>query len=138
MEDDLRRLKLPKDKDPRELLAEISATEVQYKCKMTDSKKAAVILRAGAKDYSVIMTMTSSIALATMKQKATAKESIDEIHNQFHIGQNKTATEKKHQKLTDEDDSGHKISLAEVGHFKHRCYGYGKVENKRNDCPNKN
>ena len=50
MEDDLRKLKLPKGKDPKELLADMAAIEVQYKYRMTDIRKVAVVLRAGEKD----------------------------------------------------------------------------------------
>ena len=39
MEDDLRKLKLPKDKDPKELHTDMAAVEVQYKCKMTEIRK---------------------------------------------------------------------------------------------------
>ena len=44
MEDDLRKLKPPKDKDPNELLADMVVIEVQYKCRMTDIMKVAVVL----------------------------------------------------------------------------------------------
>ena len=43
MEDDSRKLKLPRGKDPKELLTDMAAIEVQYKCIMTERKKAAVI-----------------------------------------------------------------------------------------------
>ena len=39
MEDNLRKLKFPKDKDPKELHADMVSTEVQYKCKMTEIRK---------------------------------------------------------------------------------------------------
>ena len=36
-------VKLPKDKDPKELHADTVAIEVQYKCKKTEIRKVAVI-----------------------------------------------------------------------------------------------
>ena len=44
MEDDLRKLKLPKVKDSKDFLADMAAIEVWYKCKMTEIRKVAVIL----------------------------------------------------------------------------------------------
>ena len=43
MDDELRKLKLPRDKDPRELLGDIAAIEVQYKYNMTETKKVVVV-----------------------------------------------------------------------------------------------
>ena len=60
MEDDLRKLKLPKDKDPKELHTDTAAIEIQYKCKMTKIRKVAIILPSGTKDYTVIIPMTST------------------------------------------------------------------------------
>ena len=56
------KIKLPKNKkDPKELLTDIAATEVQYKCKLNERKKPVVVLQVGRNDYSVIMTMTGSM-----------------------------------------------------------------------------
>ena len=44
MNDDLRKLKISKNKDPKELPLEMAAIEAEYKCTMTGSKKAAVVL----------------------------------------------------------------------------------------------
>ena len=115
MEDDLRKLKCPKDKDPKELLADMTAIEVKYKYKMTGIKKAAAILQADAKDYSAIMAMTSSMEISAHSRKATAAEYITEMHRQY---RNTNGSRKKHQKITNGDDYGHKTSLAEVGKFK--------------------
>ena len=43
IEDDLRELKLPNDKDPNELLADMAVIKVHYKCRMTGIRKVAVI-----------------------------------------------------------------------------------------------
>ena len=69
MEDDLRKLKLPKDKDPKELLADMAAFEVQYKCRITDIRKVAVVLRAGTRHYAVTMTMSSTLTTYSHSRK---------------------------------------------------------------------
>ena len=76
IEDDLRKLKLPKDKDPKELQEHMAAIEVQYSTPMTDERKLAVALRADAKDYAVIMAMTSTMIISAKQRKPTAAEYI--------------------------------------------------------------
>ena len=44
MDDGLRKLKPPRNKDPKYLLVDMAAIEVQCKCNMTKRKKAAVVL----------------------------------------------------------------------------------------------
>ena len=44
MEDDLRKIKLSRDKDPKKLPAKMAAIQIQYSSNMTESKKAAVVL----------------------------------------------------------------------------------------------
>ena len=66
--------------DLKELLDEMMAIEVQYTCIMTERKKAAVVLRAGSKDYSVIMATKPSMVQATSKQPATPAELVVEMH----------------------------------------------------------
>ena len=80
MEDDLRKLKLPKDKDPKELQENMAAIEVQYSTPMIDESKSAVVLRAGMKDYAVIMVMTSSMTVTGKSRNPTAAECITEMH----------------------------------------------------------
>ena len=74
MEDDLRKLKLPNDKDPKDLEEHIAAIGVQYSTHMTDERKLAVVLRAGMKDYAVIMAMTSTMTVSAKSRKPTAAE----------------------------------------------------------------
>ena len=67
---------------------------------MTEVRKAAVILEAGTKDYSVIMTMTPSMITSAHPGKATEAEFIAEIHKQYRVGQNTNGSKKKHQKIS--------------------------------------
>ena len=47
MEDDIRKIKCAKQRDPKKILNGIAAVEVQYGCNLSDSKKAACVVRAG-------------------------------------------------------------------------------------------
>ena len=47
MVDDLRKLRLPRTKDPKTLRDAIAAIEVQYEIPLTEVRKTAVVLRAG-------------------------------------------------------------------------------------------
>ena len=47
---------------------------------MIDKRKLALVLRAGAKDYAVIMAMTSTMTVASKSRKPTAAEYITEMH----------------------------------------------------------
>ena len=50
MEDDLRKLRLPRTKDPKTLRDTIAAIKVQYAPPLTEVRKKAVVLQAGAAD----------------------------------------------------------------------------------------
>jgi len=93
MEDDLRKIDLPRDNDPKKLLAKMAAIQVQYSCIMTESRKAAVVLRAGSTDFSVIMAMKASLVQAIFKRPATAAELVADMHKQYRIARNKTGKE---------------------------------------------
>ena len=58
MEDDLRKIKLHKKKDPKDLLDNIAAVEVRYGCVLSPEKKAAVVVHAGNFDYAAVITVT--------------------------------------------------------------------------------
>ena len=63
MEDNLRKFKLPKDKDPNELQENMAAVEIQYSTPIIDERKLAVVLQADAKYYAVIMATTSTMTV---------------------------------------------------------------------------
>ena len=98
---------------------------------MTEVRKAAVVLEAGTEDYSVIMTMTSSMTTSVHSREATEAEFIAEMHKQYRIGQNTIGSKKKHQKIAT------RPLLLRCVIFKQLCYGYGQVGHNRNHCPNK-
>ena len=130
MGDDLRKLKLPRDMDPKELVEEMASIEVKYTCITTKRKKAAVVLRAGSKDYSVIMAMISSMGQATSQRSATAAEYVAGMHMQFRIaGHIKTGKKRK-----DETDDYDEVTLAEVGEFNGNCNHCDKKGHKEIDC----
>ena len=104
---------------------------------MTEIRKVAVILRAGAKDYAVIMSMTSTMTQAAHTRTATAAENITEMHKQYCIGRNTIGSEERSKKIADNNDIVHETSLAEMGNSRQQCYGCGKVGHKRNNCPDK-
>ena len=129
MDDDLGKLKLPRDNDPKELLADMVAIEVQYKYHMTERKKAAAVSQAGSNDHSVVMTMTSSMAKTTFKRSGTAAKLVAEMHKQYRIAGHKTG--KKSKEETDDDNE---IALAEVDEFNGSCNHCGKKGHKEIDC----
>ena len=96
---------------------------------MTERKKAAVVLRAGSKEYSVIMTMPSSMQKSTLKRPATSAELAAEMYKQYRIAGHKTG--KKSKEETDDDN---KIALAEVAEFNKNCSHCGKKGHKEIDC----
>ena len=81
MENDLRKLKLLKDKDPKEVQEKMAAIEVQYSTPMTDERKLSAVLRVGAKDYAVIMAMTPTMTVTGKLRRPAAAKYITEMHN---------------------------------------------------------
>ena len=93
MEDDLQKIKLHKKKDPKILLDDIAAVEVQYGCVLLKDKKAAVVVHTGKFDYDAVITVTGTTIRANHARVPTAKELATEIHKQYCIpgGRNKEA-----------------------------------------------
>jgi hypothetical protein len=61
MEEYLRKLRLPKTKDPKSLRDAIAAIEVQCSTPLTEVRRKAVVLRAGAADYASIMASLGTV-----------------------------------------------------------------------------
>ena len=131
LDEDLRKITLSRKKDPKDLLAEISAIEIKFGIKISAVKKAASILRAGQRDYAQVMTITCTIMLATHKREATPEELVDSMHKQWRIQGNKERTSKK------VEDDGHETALADVNENGARCYECGSPHHKRNQCPHR-
>ena len=51
LDEDLRKIKLSRKKDPKDLLAKILTVEIKFGIKIGDVKKLSTILRAGKRDY---------------------------------------------------------------------------------------
>ena len=93
MEDDLRKIKLHKKKDPKDLLSDIALVKVWYGCALSPDKKASVVVRGGKFDYAVVITVTGTTIRSGSNRGATAEELVAEMHKQFCIlgGKNKEA-----------------------------------------------
>ena len=137
MLDDLRKLRLPRTKDPKTLRDAIAAIEVQYEIPLTETRKTAVVLRAGASENSSVMATLGTVMQLTNQRDPTSAEYITEMHKQFRIEKVKAEGEKKTKKKSDEDENGLKTALGEVGAFTAKCYGCGKTGHKKADCPSK-
>ena len=82
LDKDLRKIMHSRNKDPKDLLAEISVVEIKFGIKIRDVKKSATIRCAGKWDYGKVMTITRTITKTTAKRKATPKEIVMEMHKQ--------------------------------------------------------
>ena len=54
--DNLRRIGHSRKKDPQDSKSEMSALQIKFEITIAADKKAAVILRAGQKDYALVVT----------------------------------------------------------------------------------
>ncbi len=82
MEDDLQKIKLQKTWDPKKLLDNIAAVEVQYGCILADAKKAVVVICVGKTHYASLMAMLGSMTRAVHNRNVTAEELVAEMHLQ--------------------------------------------------------
>ena len=85
LDEDLRGIGLSKRKYLKLLLAKMSALKIKYGIPIADTKNCAVILRDGQKDYVEVMTITSTVIIATTNRKATPQEMVDVMHKQWRI-----------------------------------------------------
>ncbi len=126
MEDDLCKIKLHKKKDPKDLLDDIAAVKVQYKCVLLKDKKAAVVVRAGKFDYAAVITVTGTTIRVGNNRGDTAEELVAEMHKQFCISGGKN-------KEDDDDDDMKETALSANSDIE--CYYCGQKGHKKNNCP---
>ena len=112
MEDEMSKLKLDKKKDPKTLLEDMAAIEVRYGCALSEKKKAAVIIRAGKKDYATIMAVTGTSIRGARNRAATAKELTLEMHKQWRIQGNVAGDDEVDGDEDDDDDGELETALA--------------------------
>ena len=104
MEDELCKIKLHNKKDPKNLLNDIAAVEVRYRCVLSPDKKAAVVVCTGKFNYAAVITVTGTTIRAGSNRGATAEELVAKIHRQFCIlgGKNKD---------TNKDDKAPRVAM---------------------------
>ena len=126
MEDDLHKIKLHKKNDPKDLLDDIAAVEVRYRCTLLPDKKAAVVVRTGKFDYAAVIKVTGTTVRGSKAQGATAEELVAEMHKQYCIlgGRNKEASD---------DDNLKEMALSANSDIE--CYHCGQKGHKKNNCP---
>ena len=142
MEEELRKIRLPKKKDPKVILEDIAGLEIQYAITMTAKQKAALVIRVGRDHYPVVVTITNSQVRATYARCPTAKELNDAMQKQWRVtwGMRTQDTKKGC------DDGGHETALTDVdktsnanhGGKSMTCYHCGSDKYYAKDCPNKN
>ena len=130
LDDNLRRIGISKWKDPKFLLAKISALNIKYRIAITPTKKCDVILRVGQREHAEVMTITCTVITATTMRTTTLEEIVDVMHKQWQIQSNRERTSNK------AEDDGHKSALKDVNDEEMRCYECGSCNHKRNQCPN--
>ena len=78
----LRRVRLPRKKDPKDLLAKMSALLTKFGIAIAASKKVAVILRAGQRYYAKVMIIMCTIIEEAHKRSATLEELVNRCDTQ--------------------------------------------------------
>ena len=129
LDEELRRITLSRKKDPKDLLAEILAVEIEFGIKIGAVKKAAIILRPRKRVYAQVMTIKRTITKNTHKIEATPKETVEAMHKQWQIQRNKESANKK------AVDDRHETALADVNESGENWYECGSPHHKRNRCP---
>ena len=85
LNEDLRKITLSRKKDPKDLLAEISAVEIKFGITIRDAKKSATICCVGKRNYAQVMTITSTTTQTTVKREATTKELVMAMHKPWRL-----------------------------------------------------
>ena len=110
----------------------IAEVEVRYGCTLSDTKKAAVVVRAGRKDYAAVITMTGTSVRVAHSRAATAKELTDQMYKQWRIAGNQAGEKGDRSRKAKDDDEEVETALSNV-----TCYGCGETGHKKAECPNK-
>ena len=83
MEDALAKIRLGAKEDPWDLNDKIAAVQIKYSHKIADTRKAAIIMRAGKAHYAAVMATTSQVIRIRHSRPAQAKELLAEMHTQW-------------------------------------------------------
>ena len=133
MEDELAKLKIKKNENPKDIADAIAAIQIKYGCVINDARKAAIIMRAGKAHYAAVLTTTANLIRITKSRGATANEYLTEMHMQWRI-ENKSGGK-------DDDEEVNKAALADpsfLGKFNGKCYKCGKTGHRAANYPNGN
>ena len=95
MEDELREIRLGKERNPKKILRHIGAIEAKHRLKIGKEKKAAFVLRIGRQKYASSMVTTGNSVRKGKTREATAKELAEEIYREWH----KSTKQQKKQKV---------------------------------------
>ena len=85
MEGELREIRLGKEKNPKEILRDMSAIEAKYKLKIGEEKKAGFVLRIGQDEYATSMATAGNNVRKREYREATAKELVEEMYREWRI-----------------------------------------------------
>ena len=127
MEDDLRKIKCTKTRDPKKILDNIAAVEVQYGCALSPSKKTVVVVSAGRAHYAPVIAIARTTVWANNSgRKPTAAELVAKMHKQYCImgGGNNNAT----------NDDEEMVETA-LSTFEGTCYHCGGIGHRKVQCP---
>ena len=82
LDEELRKIRLSRQKNPKDLLAKILAVEIKFGITCTDKKKMAVVLCAGKRDYAQVMTVQKTITKHVEKRDPTPREMVVAMYKQ--------------------------------------------------------
>ncbi len=126
VDEELCKIKLKKWEHPKTLLDDITAVKVQYRCKLSAYKKAAVIVRASKFNYAAVMTVRETTVRAKEGRGATAKKLLVKIHRKYLISGSRN-------KEANDDDDAKETALSANSDI--ICYHCSEKGPKKNNCP---
>ena len=132
MEDELREIRLGKERNPKEIIRDMAAIEAMYKLKIGEETKAGFVLRIGRDDYATSMATTGNNVGKRESREATAKELVQEMYREWQIRGGKPSKSR-------DDELNRKaetvLSSRQSNKRSKYCYNCGSKYHRRNDFP---